>query len=53
MFTDFVRHRHTFVNYFYESEEVYDYTDEKGNQQMRPQYTASVEEVMQIQLVNL
>ena len=42
VFTDFVRHRHTFVNYFYESEEVYDYTDEKGNQQMRPQYTASV-----------
>lgn len=42
VFTDFVRHRHIFVNYFYESEEVYDYTDEKGNQQMRPQYTASV-----------
>ena len=42
VFTDFVRHRHTFVNYFYESEEIYDYTDEKGNQQMRPQYTASV-----------
>lgn len=42
VFTDFVRHRHTFVNYFYESEEVFDYVDEKGNQQMRPQYTASV-----------
>lgn len=41
VFTDFVRHRHTFVNYFYESEEVYDYTDEKGNQYTRPQYTAS------------